>query len=185
MARSAALPFLLERGTQVFTASGMTTTSETVHGLLRLEPHQLTIQWRLGRKTQHLDSGMRTDEEVEPVREITVPLQDVAGAVVRRRWWDRVVGPHLVLTAADLSAFEELAGESGLRLDHPAELLLRLRRSDRLAGEEFGAELALAIAENNLAGVLERTPMKGQHAAPPLEPAPSQDRRSLGERGEG
>ena len=42
--------------------------------------------------------------------------------------------------------FEGLAGKDGLSLDHPAELVLRLRRSDRLAAEEFGAELALAVA---------------------------------------
>ena len=70
--------------------------------------------------------------------------------MVRRRWWDRLIGPRLVLSAADLSAFEALAGREGLKLDHPAELVLRLRRTDRLATKEFCAELALAIASLSL-----------------------------------
>lgn len=151
MPRSATLPFVIERGSDAFSGGGMTSTRETVHGLLRLEADRLTIQWRVGRKTEHLGSAeMRTDEEVEPVRELVVPLEGVAGATVRRRWWDWLRGPRLVLRAADLSAFEGMAGAAGLSLDHPAELVLRLRRSDRLAAEEFSAELALAIAEHRL-----------------------------------
>lgn len=42
-----------------------------------------------------------------------------------------------MLTGADLRAFVEIAGEGGLRLDHPAELVLRVRRSDSLAAREF------------------------------------------------
>jgi hypothetical protein len=61
----------------------------------------------------------------------------------------------MVLTATNLTAFEEVAGHSGLQLDHPAELVLRLRRSDRLAAEEFSAELALAIAEHGLSDGLD------------------------------
>ena len=171
MPHFAALPFLLKRGTQVFSGSGLTTTHETVHGLLRLEGDQLTIQWRVGRTTEVLDAGMRTDQEVEPVRELVVPLQGVAGAVVRRRWSDLLLGPRLILTAADLSAFEALAGAHGLSLDHPAELELRLRRSDRLAAEEFGAELALAIAEHELSAARERPALEGR------QPPPSPDRR--------
>jgi hypothetical protein len=146
MPRPAALPFLIKRGDDVFTAEGMTSTREIVHGLLRLERDQLVIQWRVGKKTEHLGSEIRTERAVEPVRAIIVPLSGVAGAMVRRRWWDRLLGPRLVLTAADLSAFEALAGREGLKLDHPAELVLRLRRTDRLAAEEFCAELALAVA---------------------------------------
>ncbi len=125
----------------------MTTTTETVHGLLHLDGERLTIQWRLGRKTQHLGAEIRTDEEFEAVRQVVIPLEAVVGAGVRRRWWQLLSGPRLVLRAADLQAFEEVTGEGGLRLAHPAELVLRLRRSDRLAAEEFSAELALAVAE--------------------------------------
>jgi hypothetical protein len=74
----------------------------------------------------------------------------VAGATVRRRWW-LPRNPQFVLRAADLRAFEEVAGEGGLRLDHPAELVLGLRRSDLLVAEEFAAELTLAVAERALA----------------------------------
>ena len=171
MPHSAALPFLIKRASDVFSGSGMTTTRETVHGLLRLDHDRLTIQWRVGRKTEHLGSEMRTDQEVEPVRSIVVPLRGVAGAAVRRRWWDRISGLHLVLTAADLSAFEGLAGNDGLSLDHPAELVLRLRRSDRLAAEEFGAELALAIAEHAGSAARERRRLD--------DPEPGEARRTF------
>ena len=72
MTRPAALPFLIKRGDDVFTAEGMTSTREIVHGLLRLERDQLVIQWRVGKKTEHLGSEVRTERAVEPVREIIV-----------------------------------------------------------------------------------------------------------------
>ncbi len=176
MHQSAALPFVLKRATDVFTAAGMTTTRETVHGLLRLDNGQLKIQWRVGRKTEHLGVEMRTDQEVEPVREIVVPLRRVAGATVRGRWWNWLVGPRLIVTAADLAAFEEVAGDTGLSLNHPAQLVLRIRRSDLLAAEEFGAELALAVAE---CGLTESdTPSALGHDQPPAPlPPGSTDRR--------
>ncbi len=105
-----------------------------------------------------MGSEMRADQEVQPVLQIVVLLSGVSGAIVRRRWrWlDWLTGPRLVLTASDLGAFEELAGRDGLSLDHPAEFVLRLRRSDALAGRESGAELALAKAQYDLAAVERR-----------------------------
>ncbi len=110
------------------------------------------------RKTEHMGSEMRADQKVQPVLQIVVLLSGVSGAIVRRRWrWlDWLTGPRLVLTASDLGAFEELAGRDGLSLDHPAEFVLRLRRSDALAGRESGAELALAKAQYDLAAVERR-----------------------------
>ena len=157
MTHSAALPFTLKRSRDVLGAASMTTTTETVHGLLHLDGERLVIQWRLGRKTQHLGSEIRTDEEFEAVRQVVIPLEAVAGAGVRRRWWQLLSGPRLVLRATDLRAFEDVAGEGGLRLAHPAELVLRLRRSDRLAAEEFSAELALAVAELAAGRMLDRS----------------------------
>lgn len=156
MTRFATLPFRLRRSDEVAGEEEYTSTTETVHGLLRLEGDRLVIQWRLARETERMGSEYRTDKEVEPVREVVVPLQGVAGAVVRRRWWEALTGPRIVLTAADLRAFEAVTGEAGLRLDHPAELTLRLRRRDRLAGEEFCAELALTVAEQAVARLEER-----------------------------
>jgi hypothetical protein len=128
----------------------MTTTTERVHGLLRLDGEELVIQWRLTRKTQTLGSEIRTEEEMEPVREIVLPLRAIAGARVRRPWWLFGAGLRLVLTASDLQAFDELAGEGGLKLAHPAEVVLRVRRRDALAAEEFTAEVVLALAELSL-----------------------------------
>ena len=58
----------------------MTSTTERIHGLLRLDEDRLIIQWRLTRETQTLGAEIRTDEETEPVREVTIPIRAVAGA---------------------------------------------------------------------------------------------------------
>jgi hypothetical protein len=147
MTHTAALPFTLKKSDDTFSGSGMTTTTETVHGLLFLDAERLVIQWRRARKTDHIGLEMRSDEEVEAVREIVIPLSGLAGAALRRRWWESLFAPRLVLTASDLRAFEDVAGPHGLGLGHPAELVLKLRRADALAGAEFAAELELAMAE--------------------------------------
>jgi hypothetical protein len=147
MPRSAALPFILKRSKDEFGAASMTSTRETVHGLLRLEGDRLVIQWRLARQTEHLGVSYRTDEEVEPVREEVIPLSAVSGSYVRNRWWEFWRGPRLVLTAADLRAFDGVVGEEGLRLSHPAEMVVGLKRAHRMLAEEFTAEVTLAVAE--------------------------------------
>jgi hypothetical protein len=150
MPHSAAVPFVIRRTNDVVGALEITSTTETVHGLLRLEGERLQIQWRLARSTERVGMSIRTDRQVEAVREVVIPLNAVAGAAVRWRWqWPP--GHYLVLTAADLRAFEDIAGTAGLSLDHPAELALRLRREDRVLGSEFVAELELALAERDLA----------------------------------
>ena len=162
MPHSAALPFVLRRSSDVVGGMEITSTRETIHGLLRLDGDRLHIQWRVARSTDHVGMEIRTDKQVEPVREVVLPLSALAGAAVRWRWrWPP--GPYLVLTAADLRAFEEVAGVAGLSLDHPAELELRLRGEDRAAGSEFVGELELALAERALAAaegkpLLETTP---------------------------
>lgn len=148
----ASLPFILRRSTDVFRADALTTTTETVHGLFRLEEDTLVIQWRKRREIEHVGSDeIRTDHEVEEVRETTLPLSAITGGAVRPSfWWWLGVPPRFVLTAADLRVFQEVVGEGGLNLDHPGQLVVRLRRSDRLAAEEFAAELALALAHRPL-----------------------------------
>jgi hypothetical protein len=142
----------------------ITSTHETVHGLLRLEGDQIYVQWRVARSTDRVGMEIRTDREVEPVREVVVPLSAIAGAAVRWRWkWPP--GPYLVLTAADLRAFEEVAGAAGLSLDHPAELALRLRRADRELGTEFAGDLELAVAERALAAAEGHPLLEQRHDA--------------------
>ena len=149
MAHSAALPFILRRSNDVIGVE-ITSTRETVHGLLRLDGDRVYVQWRVARSTERVGWQIRTDREVEPVREAVIPLSAIAGATVRWQWrWPP--GPYLVLTAADLRAFEEVAGAAGLSLNHPAELALRLRGADRALGNEFAGELELALAERALA----------------------------------
>lgn len=143
-----AVPFTLKRSSDLYTSGGgYESTTETAHGLVRLEADRLVIQWRVAVVTESMEgSGYETREEIEPVKEIVIPLAKVAGAfVLERRWW-RLLGPRLVITAADLLAFEKIAGQQGLKLKHPAKLVLRVKRPDRLIAEEFSADLALALA---------------------------------------
>jgi len=157
MAHSAALPFVLSRSDDKIAGREITSTHETIHGLLRLDGDRVHVQWRVARSTDRVGREIRTDREVEPVREAVIPLSAIAGATVRWRWrWPP--GPYLVLTAADLRAFEEVAGAAGLNLNHPAELALPLRRADRALGNEFAGELELALAERALAAA-EGNPM--------------------------
>ena len=90
-------------------------------------------------------------QELEAVREVTIPLSGMAGAIVLRPWWRFWSGPRIVLLASDLRALEPITGEGGLRLAHPAKLVLTVRRSDALVAAEFAAELEIAIAERALA----------------------------------
>ena len=164
------LPFVLKRSKDAMTSTSISTTKETAHGLLRLEGDKLVIQWRLARTTERFTlDAMSSDEEFEEVKEIVVPLSGVAGAVVRRRWWEFFRAPRIVLRASDLQAFEALAGENGLRLAHPAEIVLPVRRRDRLAAEEFAAELELKVAQHGLASG-SAPPALGEGGAAPSLP---------------
>jgi hypothetical protein len=144
MPHSAAIPFLLQRRHDVV-GLAITTTRETVHGLLRLDGDRLHVQWRVARSTDYVGMTIRSDKQVEPVREVVIPLSAIAGATVKWNWrWPP--GPRLVLTAADLRAFEEVAGAAGLSLDHRRARAAACR-SDRALAVEFAGELELAIAE--------------------------------------
>jgi hypothetical protein len=148
--RTAALPFVIRRSHDVI-GKEITSTTETIHGLLRLECEALTIQWRVARETDRVGSEIRTDHEVEPVRETVIPVGAIAGAALRRRgWWWPFGRGRVVLTGATLRAFEPVAGAAGLGLRHPAELVLEIRRGDRAAALEFVAELELAVADHAL-----------------------------------
>lgn len=160
-----ALPFTLKRTSDVFGAAEYSSTTETVHGLLRLQGDDLVIQWRVQRSTDRYGTEVRSDMEVEAVREVAVPLIRIANASLRRAWWERQ--PRLVLTAADLTAFEELAGSGGLSLAHPAELILNIRREDRLRAREFAADVELASGD--LAMQLEDEAEGGRLAPPPAQ----------------
>ena len=148
MTTVSAVPFTFKRSSDLYTSGGgYESTTETAHGLVRLETDRLVIQWRLAVRTEAvMSAGYETREEIEPVKEIVIPLSKVAGATVPQgRWW-KLVGPRLVITAADLLAFEKIAGQQGLKLKHPSKLVLRVKRSDRLIAEEVAAELALTLA---------------------------------------
>lgn len=147
----AALPFTIRRGTDVVGMTEITSTHETVHGLLRFSGDALVLQWRTQRSTDRVGiQKISTDREIEPVREVEVPLAAVASARVRWLWRRWPPGYHLVVTGADLRAFEEAAGATGLQLDHPAELVLRIARGQRLSAREFAGEVELAVAERAL-----------------------------------
>jgi hypothetical protein len=157
MKNAAALPFTLTNVHEVVGTHSGARTTERVHGLLRLEGERVILQWRVAREIQRVGwsagGEIRTDRETEPVREAEVPLSALAGASVRWLWWRWPPGRYLVLTGADLRAFEQIAGMGGFQMAHPAQLELRVGRSDQLAAREFAGELDLAIADRALRAV--------------------------------
>lgn len=154
MLHTAALPFVLHREHGIISGGEVTSTRDQLHGLLYLDGEQLVVQWRTSREISRVGHEIRTDRELTTVREVALPLSALAGAGVRRvwrRWW---FAEALVLTAADLRAFDALTGEGdlpGLVLEHPAEIVLEVRRTDREPLREFVSRLRLAISENLLA----------------------------------
>jgi hypothetical protein len=149
MPRSASIPFVLVRSQQVV-GKEITQTTENIHGLMHLADGRLRLQWRVLRATQRVGSEIRTDVELDPVAEVELPLQAIAGAEVRTKWWNRFGFPNgmeLVLRAADMRAFEVVAGSAGLILAHPAELVIPVRNADSVNAREFAAELTLSLAE--------------------------------------
>lgn len=160
MPTSTALPFFLRRSDGfVVGEEDLTSTEERVEGLLLLRGDRMIVQWRVARTTERVGAEIRTDHEIEPVREVEIPLRALANATVRWRGWRWFVGPQIVLTAADLRGFEEVAGAAGLRLDHPATLAFRIRRGDRPAAQEFASTLNLVLAERALQEAEEYKPL--------------------------
>jgi hypothetical protein len=170
MPRPAAVPFVIRRVQSVVAALSVTETREDSHGLLRLEPGRLVAQWSTARATTHVGMEVRTDRTLGPVHEVALPLWALAGARVR---WRLLAWPprrQLVLRAADLRAFEALAGEAGLLLEHPAELVLDLRGGDRATAREFVADLELALAEAALEEAEASDRLPGADSAGPALP---------------
>jgi hypothetical protein len=150
MPPAAALPFVLKRSEDKVGMLEVTSKSEIVHGLIKIQDDKLVFQWRVSRSTDIVGFEIRTEKELEPVQQVELPLSVIAGAVVRWKWNRWPPGRYLILTASDLYAFEIISGEAGLKLDHPAEMAIRLRRAERSTAEEFAAELNLVVAERSL-----------------------------------
>lgn len=147
MAPYPAMPFTFRRKKDVYSKAEMTSTQETVHGLLRLEQDKIVLQWRTARTIDRYGREIRTDRELEPVRELALPLSALADAEVRWSWFRWPPGRYLILTGSDLRAFEDLAGEGGLQMEHPAELTIRVGRVGQAAALDFASEVRLAVAE--------------------------------------
>ncbi len=147
MSHTSALPFTVRRKTDLISGSEITSTLETVHGLLRLEDDNVIFQWRTARKIDRVGFEVSTDRELSSVREIKVPLAGLADADVRWSWLRWPPGRYLMLTASDLRSFEGLTGEGGLFLSHPAELAIRVGRVGHDSALEFASELRLALAD--------------------------------------
>lgn len=142
----AALPFSFARSSDAIKGAVYTSTSETVHGLLRVEEERLVIQWRVTRTTERMGGGYESNDEMEPVREVAAPLAHIAAAELRP---GRLFSPpRLILTASDLRAFEGVAGPTGLAMDHPGELVLTIDKRHAAAAREFAADLEMAISEH-------------------------------------
>ena len=128
----------------------MTSTTENVHGVLRLQSETLIVQWSTARETQQVGFVIKTDRVLDPVREAILPLAGLAGAELAWRWVGLLPGPAIVLRAADLRTFESLGGSAGLILKHPAELTLGIRWRDRALAREFAADLEMRLADHAL-----------------------------------
>jgi len=126
---------------------GITSTRETMHGIVRLDGDKVVLQWRTERKIDRVGWTIGTEREVDPVREVSLPLAVLADAQVRLGWLRR----YLVLKGADLRAFEQLASSEALPMTHPAELVLRVPRSGREAALEFASDIRLALADRAIA----------------------------------
>jgi hypothetical protein len=150
MLHAPALPFILRRSNGVIRGKEITSTVETIHGLLRVDGDSLVLQWRVQRQTDRVGAEIRSDRELEPVREATVPIASVSGAVVRSPGWRLGRARRLVLTAADLRAFEGLTGPGGLELAHPAQLVLDVRKEDRDLARDLATQVELAIGDHAL-----------------------------------
>lgn len=166
MPRAGTLPFQISRSDDVIAGGTVTTTTETVDGLLRLYETHLVVQWRLARTVNTIGSVIREDTELEAVREVTVPISALASAVIRASWWPWSKAARLILTAADLRSFESISGANGLRLEHPAQLILDIRKADRATALEFAADIENAMADEAMrtSAALERNrslPLEG------------------------
>jgi len=177
---TAAVPFLIRRVHSAIRGPEITATKEDFHGLLRLAGGQLVFQWSTAREVSRVGREILVARDLGPVQEVSLPVTGLAGARVRWRFLPWPPRWQLVLRAADLQAFRALAGEAALLLEHPAELVLDLRRSDRAIAREFAAELDFALAEASLQaaeGQVELPPGESSEARSQL-PRPS-DRGSV------
>jgi hypothetical protein len=147
---TSAVPFLIRRMHSAIRGPEITATREEFHGLLRLSDGHLVFQWSTSREISRVGREILLSRDLGPVREVSLPVRGLAGAQVRWRFLPWPPRWQLVLRAADLQAFRVLAGEAALLLEHPAELVLELRRSDRALAREFAAELDFALAEASL-----------------------------------
>jgi len=160
---TAAVPFLIHRVHSSIRGPEITATKEDFHGLLRLVGGQLVFQWSTAREVSRVGREILVARDLGPVQEVSLPVTGLAGAQVRWRFFPWPPRWQLVLRAADLQAFRALAGEAALLLEHPAELVLDLRRGDRAIAREFAAELDFALAEASL----QAAESQGEH--PPVE----------------
>ena len=142
-----AVPFVVRREQGTVRGFSVTATTEVTHGLLRLVAGRVVAQWSTARETSRAGWEISVDHERLPVQEVELPLEGLAGARIRWRLLPWPPRWQLVVHAADLRAFERLAGALRLPQSHPAELVLDLRAVDRVAAREFAADLTLALAE--------------------------------------
>jgi hypothetical protein len=173
-----AVPFVIRREQGVIRGFDISATRDVTHGLLRLEAGRIVAQWSTERETSRAGREIWVQRHLGPVEEVSLPLAGMAGARVRWRLLPWPPRWQLVLRAADLTAFDALAGEARLLLEHPAELVLDLRFADRAVAREFAADVALALAERALQAAEEQPGLPGVGAAQGRLPAAVSPRRA-------
>lgn len=144
------LQFTSSRATDVIGAGSFSTTTETIHGLFRLESDRLVVQWRRQRATEHYGSEIRSDASIEEVQATELAIAAIAGVQLHRPWWRWWGGPDLILTARDLRAFEPILAPGSLHLDHPGQLRVRIHRRDQDHAVLFASDLNVACSDRAL-----------------------------------
>jgi len=102
------LPFRLKaRGTDEVAAWHVRSLSYRLHGLARLEPRTLILQWSGTAEVSEVKgTAVREYEERIPVREVMLPVAQVASLTLHGRWWR----PRVVLRVTDLTILGAVPG---------------------------------------------------------------------------
>jgi len=140
------LPFRLKtQGTDEVAPWHVRSLSYRLHGLARLESGALVLQWSGTAEVSEVKgTAVREYAEPMPVREVTLPVTQVASLTLHGRWWR----PRVVLRVTDLAILAPVPGS-----DRGQVTLWIARRDWVLAGslitgvEIEQADAALAAAE--------------------------------------
>ena len=145
-----ALPFTLRRSNGVISGKEITSTVETIHGLLRVDGDSLVLQWRVQRQTDRVGSR---DPQRSRARSRARGHDPHRLRVRRRRPLAPVAFRPRPLSGPDRGRSSRLRGidrPRRPRVAHPAQLVLDVRKQDNDAARELATQVELAIGDHAL-----------------------------------